>query len=102
MATFRVAHVVPRTPSGALPALATFSHDSRVCALIVPPNLIQLVDSASGKPLVRLQTPERHLFTRLAFSPNDQFLAAGSLDHYVLLWDLFKLRAKLTELALDW
>jgi serine/threonine protein kinase/WD40 repeat protein len=98
----QLAHTIPRDPEGTLPASVTFSPDSRLCAIIVPPNHVELVDSEWGSKLVSLHTPEPHLLSRVAFSPNSQLLAVVSLDHYVILWDLTKLRGKLRELGLDW
>jgi serine/threonine protein kinase len=98
----QVVQSVPRTPAGALPAPLTFSHDSRLCAVTVSPNQVQLIDPDSGRELVNLQTPEPHLLGRIAFGPDDQRLAVASTDHHVLLWDLAKLRGKLRELGLDW
>ena len=95
-------HTVARMPPGALPATITFSSDSSMCAITVPPSQVQLVDPDSGNQLVTLETPEPHLLTRQAFSPDNRRLAVASLDHCVLLWDLAKLRAKLSELGLDW
>ncbi len=80
----------------------TFSTDSHLCAIIVPPDQVELVDADSGAKLVNLRTPEPHLLARARFSPNSQVLAVASLDHYVILWDLAKLRGKLGDLGLDW
>jgi WD40 repeat protein len=98
----QLAHTIPRDPEGTLPAAVTFSPDSRLCAVIVPPNHVEVVDSEWGSKLVSLHTPEPHLLTRVAFSPNSQLLAVASLDHYAILWDLTKLRGKLRDLGLDW
>ena len=94
-------HTVLRVPAGALAISAAFTSDSRMCALTLPPNQVQLVDAKTGTELITLQTPERHLFGSLAFCPGDQLLAVVSADHHVLLWDLPKLRGKLGELGLD-
>jgi WD40 repeat protein/serine/threonine protein kinase len=98
----QLAHMIPREPEGTLPAAVTFSTDSHLCAIIVPPNHVELVDSDSGNQLVSLHTPEPHLLSRVVFSPDNHLLAVASLDHYVILWDLTKLRGKLGELGLDW
>jgi serine/threonine protein kinase/WD40 repeat protein len=98
----QLAHSIPRDPEGTLPAALTFSADSRLCAIIVPPNRVELVDCDLGIKLVSLHTPEPHLLARVVFSPDSQLLAVASLDHNVILWDLTKLRGRLRELGLDW
>ena len=100
--SWHIRHTLARPVSGELPSRVAFTSDSRVCAVVMPPNEIQLLDVDGGQELIRLQPPTRHLLAELAFSPDNQFLAASSSDHHVLIWNLAELRSKLSEIGLDW
>jgi WD40 repeat protein len=99
--TWRVLHRIPRRPVGTLPPQFAFTHDSKLCAAALPPDRVLLLDAVAGVELATLPaTP--HILSRMAFSPDDRFLAAASTDHHLLLWDLEELRHKLRDLGLDW
>jgi serine/threonine protein kinase len=99
--TWRVLHRIPRLPVGTLPPQFAFTHDSKLCAAALPPDRVLLLDAVAGVELATLPaTP--HILSRMAFSPDDRFLAAASTDHHLLLWDLEELRHKLRDLGLDW
>jgi serine/threonine protein kinase/WD40 repeat protein len=99
--TWRLLHAIPREPKGQLPPSITFTTDSELCAVVLPPNRILLLNPLSGAPLATL--PARsHFVVKAAFSPDQQTLAAVSTDHHLLIWDLQRLRAKLDELGLNW
>jgi serine/threonine protein kinase len=100
--SLRLKYAIARLPRGTLPATISFSGNSRFCAIVAPPDQVKLIDPATGVELVTLSTPERHAFSRAAFGQNDRLLAVSSLDYFVVLWDLEKLRTNLRTLALDW
>jgi WD40 repeat protein/serine/threonine protein kinase len=99
--SWRMLHSVPRRPPGQLPPSFAFTSDSHLCAAVLPPNQVVLIDTATGIELATLPVVH-HAVSRPAFSPDNQFLAVTSLDHHLLVWDLAKLRGKLRELGLDW
>jgi WD40 repeat protein len=99
--TWRESATMPRRPvSPMMPAFA-FSHDSRVCAAVLPPDRLVLIDAASGEELASMPA-NQSVFARLAFSPDDRLLAVASVDHHVLIWDIAELRGELRRLGLDW
>jgi serine/threonine protein kinase/WD40 repeat protein len=99
--TWQQLHSVPRQPQGQLPPAVAFTADSRLCAIVLPPNRILLVDATTGAELALL--PARSYFpVKAAFSPDQRSLAAVSTDHHLLIWELDQLRSKLGELGLDW
>jgi WD40 repeat protein len=83
-----------------LPPSFAFTRDSRLCAVSVR-DLVLLLDVASGEEVATLPGESRAL-TRLAYSPDDRYLAVASTNHQVLLWDIPTLRRELRGIGLDW
>jgi len=99
--TWRLLRTLPRSPSNEMLPFFAFTSDSRLCAVVCPPEHIVLIDPATGAEHAILPA-DRHILSRCAFSPDDRTLAIASTDHHVLFWDLAKLRHKLDELGIDW
>jgi WD40 repeat protein/serine/threonine protein kinase len=99
--TWRVMHVIPRHLPGPLPPGFAFTSDSRMCAAGLAPDRLLLFDVETGLELATLPA-NHHMLQQPAFSPDNQLLAATSVDHHVLLWNLPELRGKLEELGLNW
>jgi serine/threonine protein kinase/WD40 repeat protein len=99
--TWRTLHAFPRRPNQPLPPSFAFTPDSRLCAAVLPPDRVLLVDARSGAELAVLPAGQ-HIVSRAAFSPDGRVLAAASTDHHVLLWDLEATRSRLRDLGLDW
>lgn len=78
------------TPDGRLLAVAHSSYD------------VQIVDSAAGKPIVRLPNPRATFVGDLDFSPDGRFLLIVGPSRYQYVWDLQELRRELREMRLDW
>ena len=95
-------HSLPLHPPGSLIRHVAFTSDSRLCAVVLPPNEVQLIDPSGGTELIRLRLSAGHLLAKPLFSPDNQFLVVTSTDHHVLIWNLAELRGKLRELGLDW
>src|SRR5207248_8939925 len=67
---------------------------------------IQVTDSRTGKPVVRLETPEPTRLRPLAVGwqgPLDWVLMAGGIDSGLShFWRLSEIRKELAKLGLDW
>ena len=99
--TLRVVHSILRRPSRPLPPRFAFMRGSSLCAVVLPPDEILIVDTKTGAKLATLPASS-YMLWGVSFGPGDRFLAATSSDHRVLIWDFVKLRQELRELGLDW
>ena len=63
-------------------------------------NRIQLLETATERPLATLEAPGASVTGLFAFSPDGTRLAARYLD--VQLWDLRLIRQELAQMGLDW
>lgn len=99
--TWRTLHAFPRRPIQPLPPQFAFTRDSRLCAAVLPPDRVLLVDTRAGVELAVFPVGQ-HILSRAGFSPDGRVLAAASTDHHVLLWDLEETRRQLRDLGLDW
>jgi hypothetical protein len=63
-------------------------------------NRIQLLETATERPLATLEAPGVSVTGLFAFSPDGTRLAARYLD--VQLWDLRLIRQELAQMGLDW
>jgi serine/threonine protein kinase len=99
--TLRVVHSILRRPSRPLPPRFAFMRGSSLCAVVLPPDEILIVDTKTGAKLATLPA-STYILWGVSFGPDDRFLAATSSDHRVLIWDFVKLRHELRELGLDW
>jgi serine/threonine protein kinase/WD40 repeat protein len=79
-----------------------FNSDGHLMAITQDRNRIQLRETASGKVLATLQSPDSISLWYLRFSPDDTRLAAGRNDGQLELWDLRLIRQELAQLNLDW
>jgi WD40 repeat protein len=95
---------LPQGRGGAPPRPVAFSHDGAVLALADTLAQIDLLDPATGRVLVTLQTGENGRATSLAFSPDGYALAAIEERRFLAVWDLRRVRNRLEsmKLAEDW
>ena len=101
LGSWRLLHAFPRLPGGQLPPHITFTSDSKVAAVVLPPDRVTLVEAATGSQLATLPGESR-ILVKAVFSPDNRFLAAISTDHHLLVWDLESIRIRLAGLGLDW
>ena len=92
----------PPKPGYGVPGrtFTAFSPDSRVMARTIGGNRIQLLETATERPLATLEAPGGIVTGLFAFSPDGTRLAARYLD--VQLWDLRLIRQELAQMGLDW
>jgi signal transduction histidine kinase len=93
---------IPRRSAGELVGRAAFSPDAQLIALCPEVNQVQLVQAATGRPLVSLPAPVPKNIGWLAFSPDGATLAASTFDRELQLWDLPQLHQELAVMGLDW
>ncbi len=67
------------------------------------PGVVRLLETATGKELVRLTSPERTLMYSLLITPDGgQVLALGRDTEALHVWDLRAIRRQLRDVGLDW
>jgi WD40 repeat protein len=101
--SWRRRHVVQtHTAAASTPPNVAFSRDGRLAALAVNRRLVQIVDPATGREILRLNSPEAEIITSVAFSPDDINVLVANDQQEVQVWDLRALRRELAALNLDW
>lgn len=65
-------------------------------------NSVKLIDQQSGKQYATLMLPDHFTPRSLAFSPEGHQLAVASTGKEIQVWQLDRIRKKLTPLGLDW
>jgi WD40 repeat protein len=91
-----------RRSAGELIGRGTFTSDGRMIALCPEVNLLQLVETETGRKIASLYSPMPKNLAHVAFSPDSQTLAVSTFDKDIQLWDLRALRQELARLNLDW
>jgi serine/threonine protein kinase/WD40 repeat protein len=80
-----------------------FSPDSRVLAVGVRASEVRLVEVATGREYVRLESPERTRQRPMCFTPDGgALITLGTETHALHVWDLRLIRRQLDEMGLDW
>jgi hypothetical protein len=92
---------IPRTPPTGAGPLA-FSTDGKILAIAHSYREVRLIETASGRELATLAAPEPHPIRWLCFRPDGEQLAVACEKGILQLWDLRRLRQRLTEIGLDW
>jgi len=100
--TWRRVWELPRRSAGELVGPGAFSPDGKMIALCPEVNLLQLIETESGRKIASLDAPVPKNIGPLAFSPDGGTLAASTFGSEIQLWDLRALRQELTRLNLDW
>ena len=93
---------VENTPgdSGGCPTV--FTRDARIAALRTGRSNVLLIETATGKELGRLESPEPHDITALCFTADDTKLVVAVGNHPLRVWDLRRIRQHLSQMGLDW
>jgi Flp pilus assembly protein TadD len=63
---------------------------------------LRLVESAAGRELVRLESPDLDVFKLTRFTPDGARLITSNEPRGIHIWDLRLLRRELAERGLDW
>jgi WD40 repeat protein len=101
--SWRRRHVIQtHTAATGTPANVAFSRDGQLAALAVNRRLVQIVEPATGREIITLNSPEPEIIASVAFSPDDTTLLVANDQQEVHVWDLRALRRELAALNLDW
>jgi signal transduction histidine kinase len=79
-----------------------FSPDGKRLAVARTRQLVQMVDSVTGRDLALLAAPQLQTISWLHFSPTGDRLAAATFDGSIQLWDLAELSRRLSQWGLGW
>jgi eukaryotic-like serine/threonine-protein kinase len=80
-----------------------FSADGRLMAVLDASKIIRLVETASGRDIARLESPDLCRLADATFSPDGSRLVVTTPDGpAVHVWDLRAIRRKLAAMGLDW
>ena len=79
-----------------------FSPDARILAIALTRDAVRLVESATGRELATLQSPNLSHVNGIVFSPDGDRIAIPTALGPIQLWDLRALRHELARLNLDW
>jgi serine/threonine protein kinase/WD40 repeat protein len=79
-----------------------FSNNGELVALTDSDRIVHLLDARSLTPLATLPAPDSQIITNLRFNAAGTLLAAATETDLVQLWDLRRIRERLTLLDLDW
>jgi eukaryotic-like serine/threonine-protein kinase len=83
-----------------LPGPMAFSSDGRLLAIAYSGRDVRVLDTATLAPLATLTSPEAQLISCMAFSTRSDFLAVGTENRVIQLWDLRKSRHELAGLGI--
>jgi WD40 repeat protein len=100
--SWRPARALPFPEGRPLLGAAAFSPDGRVLAVVRDQYAVQLFDLATFQSLGVLAPPNEKAMQTLEFSPDGGRLAAGCLTGSVRVWDMRRIRQRLSEFGLDW
>jgi WD40 repeat protein len=100
--TWRRVWELPRRSAGELVGRGAFSPDGKMIALCPEVNLLQLVESETGRKIASLDAPIPKNIAHVAFSPDGITLGASTFDSEIQLWNMRALRQELARLNLDW
>jgi serine/threonine protein kinase/WD40 repeat protein len=100
--SWRLHRQLPRASSEEGRAPVAFSEDGRLLAVAYSSQEIKLLDAATWQGLASLPAPEPHNLNSLALSGDGRWLAAGTQEGVIQLWDMGRIRSQLAALGLDW
>ena len=95
-------YTINRQGTGRTGGLIAISPNGALAAVTASLNGIQLILTATGEELARLESPETARVTRLLFSPDGTRLVVMAERAGPQFWDLRALRSELAAMKLDW
>lgn len=102
VASHESARRIPSELGGALRDVA-FSPDGKLMALALSPPVVQLLETASGRVVARLEDPHGDRVTWMGFNADGtRLLTCSNFAKAIHDWDLRAIRARLKAMDLDW
>ncbi len=83
------------------PAVAAWSPDGQVAAVVIARGKIELLRTGTWEHLVTLTSPQPTTLASLTFSPNQRFVAAATGADQIELWDLEEIRSEIAAFHLS-
>ncbi len=93
---------IPPGPGVPMFGAMAFSPDSRLLAIGRTSDDIRLLEAKTGRPIAKLEAPDRFVISRLCFSHDGTQLLALDKVNNIHVWDLRELRLFLKSMNLDW
>jgi serine/threonine protein kinase/WD40 repeat protein len=91
-----------RRESGYSEGTVAFACEGRLMVINRNPELLELVDPATGHLFATLTVPDKSPICALRFSADGSQLAVGCVNQPAFVWDLRSVREGLAPLGLDW
>jgi len=80
--------------------VASYSPDGRCLAVLLGRSKVVLLEAATGRELVILESPEPQIPNDCCFSPDGKYLIVATDSNHVLLWNITHLESQLRALGL--
>ena len=90
------------TPGDEVGCAVAFTQDARIAALRSGRSNVLLIETATGRELALLESPEPHDISHLCFTADDTKLVVALNQHPLRVWDLRRIRQQLAGMGLDW
>lgn len=82
--------------------LVAFAEDSRTLAFDSDRKFVQLFNAADGDAFAAFIGPHAQTAHSIRYTSENGFLAIGTANNFVQVWDLSRIREQLRQLGLDW
>jgi WD40 repeat protein len=88
--------------AGSYPSAMAFAPSGNIMAISQTPQIVQLIDPATGKQWATLESPSPEPIGWICFNPDGSQLAYACNTHVIHSWDLRQIREELIAMGLDW
>jgi WD40 repeat protein len=100
--TWQLRHRIKRESNEPRSAPIALSPDSRVAAMVLTPEEVQLVNLSTARRIAALRSPTQIMPRSLRFTSDGSRIAVASSTGAVRVWDLRRIREQLAAMELDW
>src|SRR4030095_2623440 len=92
---------VPRSSTGGMVGVIAFSRDGRTVAVTHSPDIVHLLETATGRELASFEAPNQHGINHMDFNADGNQLAIACSGP-IMIWDLRLVHKQLAAMNLDW